>query len=687
MNFPSRSDWLFSLKAFIASMLALYLALLFDLPRPYWSMAAVYIVANPLAGATRSKGIYRALGSLIGGAAAVVLLPTFGNAPVLMTLAMSLWTGTLLYISMLDRTPRSYVFMLAGYTLPLIALPSVDDPSAVFDTAVARTEEITLGIICASIVNAIVFPMSVGGALSARISQWLGDAGEWATEILGGKATAGAPLARQKLASDLNVLDLFLTQISHDAATVDIVKQAKILRGRLLMLLPVLSSLADRLHGLRAADDQVDVALQHLLDDIAAWGTSAQKRADGASAEQLRRRIEALKAATSGSLWSRLMRLSALARLQELVDLVEDCDALRAQIASGSPDRRWRGKSRYRDFVRTTRHYDYPLMLLSAGLVVLATFISTQIWIFTGWDSGAGFVTMVAVACSFFAAMDRPAPMMRVMLIFTGVSLVGAGIYLFAILPMVHDYWMLVAVFALPFLLVGAVIPQPQFYIATLLTLVNMASYVALQDRFSADFATFVNGGLAAVLGVGFALVWTLLTRPFGEELAAKRLVRQGWRDLALTAAGVRSYDQTVLSARLLDRLSQLTPRVAKIDQDDLRQIDGLAEVRVGFNILELQRERRALGDKSPLIPPVLSGIAAFYGDRVRTRTAVPPPKLLLDHIDAAIGGLATERNSDSADAALNSLIGLRRVLFVDAPPPFLPTPEEDVAEHLHAAE
>ena len=107
MTLPSWRDWLFSGKAFLASMLALYIALAFDLPRPYWAMAAVYVVANPLAGATSSKGLYRALGTLIGASAAVFFVPLFVNSPELLSLVVALWTGCLLYISMLDRTPRS----------------------------------------------------------------------------------------------------------------------------------------------------------------------------------------------------------------------------------------------------------------------------------------------------------------------------------------------------------------------------------------------------------------------------------------------------------------------------------------------------------------------------------------------------------------------------------------------------
>lgn len=41
MNLPSWRDWLFSVKAFIAAIMALFIALSLDLPRPYWAMAAV----------------------------------------------------------------------------------------------------------------------------------------------------------------------------------------------------------------------------------------------------------------------------------------------------------------------------------------------------------------------------------------------------------------------------------------------------------------------------------------------------------------------------------------------------------------------------------------------------------------------------------------------------------------------
>ncbi|MBX6745926.1 MAG: FUSC family protein [Acetobacteraceae bacterium] len=82
--------------------------------------------------------------------------------------------------------------MLALY----IALPTVSAPDTIFGVAAARGEEIILGILCAIVVGAIVFPMSTGPALSRRMSLWLRDASAWVEEILrGGAAAPVAPTA------------------------------------------------------------------------------------------------------------------------------------------------------------------------------------------------------------------------------------------------------------------------------------------------------------------------------------------------------------------------------------------------------------------------------------------------------------------------------------------------------------
>ncbi|HEX8049289.1 FUSC family protein [Rhizobium sp.] len=671
MSLPSWRDWLFSAKAFLAAMLALFIALSLDLPRPYWAMAAVYVVANPLAGATSSKALYRALGTLLGASAAVFFVPLFVNAPMLLSMVIALWTGTLLFISMLDRTSRSYVFMLAGYTLPMIALPTVGSPETVFDVALARSEEIIIGIVCASVVSAVFFPTSVRSVLGQRITTWLDDAGSWADEILRGEgASPATPLKRQKLASDVTGLDLIISQLGYDADSRDIVRHSRELRGRLLMLLPLFSSLADRLHALKAREKALAPELLAVMSEVADWLSKGGKSESDKMATFLSGKIDALQNADPDLNWDDLVLSSAFARLREIVDLWQDCLTLRNQIVAGKRAGSWHPAFRHRDVVGRSRHYDYALLAFSAGSVVVGIFVACLLWIFTGWEDGAGFVTMAAVACSFFAALDRPAPFITSMFVWSALSLVIAFVYLFGILPGINSYELLVLAFAPPFLVIGLLIPRPQSNMLAMLLTVNGATFIALQDRYAADFSTFINGAVAALAGIGFALVWTQLSRPFGSELAASRLVRAGWSDLAETAAGARRGDHMRLSGRILDRLGQLVPRLAAVEDRELKKVDGYADVRLGFNVLMLQKERPQLSiTGATSVSTVLSGVADFYRTRIKAGQAIDPSDGLRQSIDNSLEAIAL-RDGSAGRASLDALVGLRRALFPHAEPP-----------------
>jgi uncharacterized membrane protein YccC len=177
---PKFDEISFALKTFLAALAALYLAFWLGLDNPFWARAA-YIVAHPLTGAMRSKAVYRFVGTLVGDTAAVVLVPNLANAPLLLSLALSCWIGLCLFISLLDRTPRAYIFMLAGYTAGNIGFPSVDTPQLIFQTALARVEEISLGIFCTTVVGTVEFPRAIGPVLARRIATWMKPTIDWAT--------------------------------------------------------------------------------------------------------------------------------------------------------------------------------------------------------------------------------------------------------------------------------------------------------------------------------------------------------------------------------------------------------------------------------------------------------------------------------------------------------------------------
>ena len=178
---PSKMALVFAAKTFVAAMLALFVSFELDLINPMWSIGTVLIIASPYSGMVSSKCIYRLIGTAAGALIALILTPQLINTPWLFTIILSLWVGFALYVSLLDRTPRSYVFMLAGYTTAMIVYNAVTliDQYSIFDIAIARVMEISIGVIASAVVSATIFPVHIGSVIKQRVSQALRD-----TELL-----------------------------------------------------------------------------------------------------------------------------------------------------------------------------------------------------------------------------------------------------------------------------------------------------------------------------------------------------------------------------------------------------------------------------------------------------------------------------------------------------------------------
>jgi uncharacterized membrane protein YccC len=123
------------------------------------------------------------------------------------------------YLSLLDGTPRSYAFMLAGYTVALIGFPSVSSPETVFDTAAARVQEVSLGIVCASLVSMLVLPRSVGSALTDRADAWLADARRLGHDVLvGGGTEQERQVGRMRLTVDAAEMKTLAIHLGYESA-------------------------------------------------------------------------------------------------------------------------------------------------------------------------------------------------------------------------------------------------------------------------------------------------------------------------------------------------------------------------------------------------------------------------------------------------------------------------------------
>jgi hypothetical protein len=184
---------------------------------------------------------------------------------------VSLWVGLCLYFSLLDRTPRSYVLMLAGYTAALVSFPAVADPGTIFDTAVARAEEITLSILCASLVGSIVLPQSVAPVIKTRLDQLFSDARAFSAAVLARSPSSNRQTERLRLACCAIGFDALATPLRYDMTGAERSADAMTtLRQHMLMFLPIVASIADRIEMLERMQALPD-ALRQRLDDMAAW--------------------------------------------------------------------------------------------------------------------------------------------------------------------------------------------------------------------------------------------------------------------------------------------------------------------------------------------------------------------------------------------------------------------------------
>jgi uncharacterized membrane protein YccC len=662
-----RQAWLFSIKTYLASIAALYIALAGNLSRPYWAMATVYIVAQPMLGPTRAKGVYRVLGTLIGGVATLVMLPNLVETPLLLSAVMSLWLSLCLFLALLDRGPRGYAFMLAGYTAAFIGFPAVTTPETIFDTVVARSEEIILGTVMAVLFASLVFPASVQPMLTAKVKSWMGDAAQWCREILA-RGHAHAP--RNRLAADLVQFETLIEFLRRDDPRhTEAARAMERLRERMLLLLPVLSSIGDRLRTLHLRGHALPADLQPLIADIETW-LDAPLDADPDRYSALHQRVTALKPEIDQDL-DRLLLASLLLRLEELLDLWQDCRTLGDAIEHGTAPREARHYRIRSERIGPARHIDYGMTVFSALSAGAALMAYCVLWIGIGWEGGGMGAMMAAVTAAFFAAQDDPAPSMLSFLLWAVIASVVAGIYQFGVFPAIHDFGMLVLVLAVIFLPLGLMLHRPKGAIIALPLAINLVALLSLQNTYNANIQNFINAAVSMILGIGFAVVMTRVFRSVGAEWTARRLVRQGWTTLAEAAEGRGQQDRRRFTARMLDLLGLLAPRLAAAPEgSDLASIDMLGEVRIGLNILQLRRARHGLPQPSmQAVEAILGDVAAHYRAQVAQRRPLPAPPELQAKLEASLKRVQTVEPGKARDEALLGVMGLRYGLFPDRAP------------------
>ncbi|EMT5434558.1 FUSC family protein [Stenotrophomonas maltophilia] len=613
---------LFSLKCLLAASLGLYVSLRIGLNRPFWVIGTVYLVSQPLSGATLSRGLFRLLGTVGGAFATVALVPRFANAPLVLSAALAAWMALCLYLAMLDRTPRAYAFLLAGYTTSLIGFPAVMVPGDVFTIAITRVQEIAIGILAATLVHGLVLPRRVSMRVHARVAAVLDDTERWTRDMRAGASDTVLATDRSKVAADLLELHVLSIHLPFDSAHG--VAQVQILRAlhdRMLDVLMLSSAVEDSIDRLR----------------------SPQMDSTG---------------------WRNLLQAGLAAQQTELDLAHADCRVLQAQLRTARSDWRRHVPARLvRHAQGAVLHRDHRLALRSALGAFVGILLSCVLWIATGWSEGATAVSIIGTACVLFGTIEAPAPHVMRYLVGSCIGVAVGLLYGLLIFPALSDITGLIAALAPVLLLCGSFLARPPFIMAALGVVLTFPLIAGLGATSTVNIVGALNNSVALFVGTTVALCSMQLFQTADAGRNRARLERSIRRDIARHAAGQGDVTRAWLS-RMLDRIGLLAPRLQgrASAAHDLRAL--FADVRAAHASNQLRALDTRLHDPrtQAFHAALIEHVAAHF--RIRAHAARSVDTHLLELLDrmretaAASSGVEQEHLS-------HLLCGLRRDLLV----------------------
>lgn len=254
------AGWLgFSVRTWLALCLGLATAFWCQISSPAGTAVTVMILAQPLRGQALSKAAYRLVGTFAGVVVSIILVSCFSQDRPIFLGGVALWLAFCTLVGSLERDFRAYGALLAGYTVTLVAVNSIDRPGSVFDAAMSRASGIGIGVAATTVVALLTGTPEVWRKL---IDEMDGLAGRIATIGRTGLEEGAVPDPMEMISLSAAVLAL-LGRMSHARTEME---HARIrLRGArcgIVGMLTVLSA-ARGLADLRSRTGIADIVLRH----------------------------------------------------------------------------------------------------------------------------------------------------------------------------------------------------------------------------------------------------------------------------------------------------------------------------------------------------------------------------------------------------------------------------------------
>lgn len=146
----------FGVKLGVAGLLATYIALALRLDEPTWALFTVFVLmVTPYVGAIMEKSVLRIFGTLIGATLGYVLLGWQQEPLMFLPMVAGILT---VCVAMFGQGLWAYGFFLCGLTMIDVMQAGLGNPQMSWHFALARAEEVVLGIMVAVVVQSVLWP-------------------------------------------------------------------------------------------------------------------------------------------------------------------------------------------------------------------------------------------------------------------------------------------------------------------------------------------------------------------------------------------------------------------------------------------------------------------------------------------------------------------------------------------------
>ncbi|WP_299490039.1 FUSC family protein [uncultured Shewanella sp.] len=141
-------------QASAAVIVAIFLAVLLQTQEPYWAGISAFISTQPTVGNTLSKSLERAIGTILGAAAALLIISLFITSPPLFSVAIFFLAFIGIYLTFAIEE-KTYTWLFFYVTGLMILLASLNNPTPenFINTAFFRSLEIIIGVFSSCIIS------------------------------------------------------------------------------------------------------------------------------------------------------------------------------------------------------------------------------------------------------------------------------------------------------------------------------------------------------------------------------------------------------------------------------------------------------------------------------------------------------------------------------------------------------